>query len=878
MFTMTKIPPDGERANSLNADYFVEYLMEDDYYSENNAIAGEWFGCLADELNLRHQGVSTEQLLELSKNKWYGKQLTQKETKVKFFGFQAAPPKSVSIMAVAMDDIRIKEAHKQCVKLALAELEKLAAVRLRKKNNHNSNNTEITGKLLASLFTHESSRALDPQLHTHCLVANFTQTETGETFALTEKEMIDVVGYAGRFYQNFLASKLKNLGYKIKVIHEKNGISFEIDGVDKKICEIFSKRTEELNRAVEKMEKELGRSLTNGEIQTLAKDTKKAKKHNSSSEELRSLARKQLTQDEYAKLQKLKYFAELKAKSNPFMGKMNIATTSDIEKHISSAIQNIFERNSVAKKYEILEEALKLSLGRFSFDELTNEVDRQLIKLKNDEKEALKNIYSTAENIAIEKDVVSIIQQGLQKFPSLGSQEKLIIKFDDKVLSDCQAIAVKEIIANNDFCQIFRGIAGSGKTTTLQVLNKTLEDSKKNIIYLAPSRAAVNVLKDEGFKNASTATQFLLDTNKNDGRKAKLTIKSNDVIVIDEASMLSMQTGHQLLTIAQNANARVVLVGDSKQHVAVDAGDFLRVLENHANIKITELTEIRRQQPEDYKLAISTMATGQTANGLQVLNQMGCIKECQAKYLDNAALAYAKKIVNGNSAILVAPTHREIDSITSIVRSHLKKANIINENSGVLQREIFYDYQYSNAQKNDIGNYQAGMMIVYQDFRTKEKSNIKIQEIVAEENLLKLDDGRKIKVSSRNIQSVGVAKELEICPGDKLLITANVKELNLTNGDFVDVKAIYDGKIYTNKGVLPLYFKNFKYGYAVTSHKSQGQTADSVIFAAEKVDAKSCYVGASRGRQTIEIFTPDFNNLLNNVRKQVDRQAVLDII
>src|SRR5208282_4305187 len=88
--------------------------------------------------------------------------------------FTCSAPKSMSVLAVTLDDQRLIEAHEAAAKIAFRELETFAATRVRKQG---SQKDQTTGNLVAAAFLHNSSRALDPQLHTHFTVFNATFDE-----------------------------------------------------------------------------------------------------------------------------------------------------------------------------------------------------------------------------------------------------------------------------------------------------------------------------------------------------------------------------------------------------------------------------------------------------------------------------------------------------------------------------------------------------------------------------------------------------------------------------------------------------------------------------------------------------------------------------
>jgi conjugative relaxase-like TrwC/TraI family protein len=164
--------------------YFAEHLAVGDYYAEGQTVAGLWFGRGCERLGLAGR-VGESEFLRLCDNQHpsTAEPLTARLNTVRasdsgttanrriFFDFTFSPPKSVSIAALVGGDDRILAAHAQAVHSALSEFESFAATRIRV---HGADTNRSTGNLVSALFTHETSRALDPHLHTHAIVFNAT--------------------------------------------------------------------------------------------------------------------------------------------------------------------------------------------------------------------------------------------------------------------------------------------------------------------------------------------------------------------------------------------------------------------------------------------------------------------------------------------------------------------------------------------------------------------------------------------------------------------------------------------------------------------------------------------------------------------------------
>ncbi len=241
-------------------EYFEEHLQVGDYYMEGHQVKGRWFGKGAEELGLC--GVTKgEAFLRLCDNlhPQPGERLTQrlitprtesgKDAQARevanrrvFYDFTLSPPKSVSIAALVGDDRRIVEAHDQAVQTVLIQFESFAATRVRKRGQASY---RMTGNLVGAIFRHDTSRALDPHLHSHCILFNATRDRVEDRWkALEPYEMLRAKTFAEQLYYHELVRALQRYGYWVE--HKPRG-DFEIVGVSEELIDRFSKRHREID-------------------------------------------------------------------------------------------------------------------------------------------------------------------------------------------------------------------------------------------------------------------------------------------------------------------------------------------------------------------------------------------------------------------------------------------------------------------------------------------------------------------------------------------------------------------------------------------------------------------------------------------------------
>src|SRR5208337_3632843 len=220
-----------------------------------------------------------------------------------FYDFTFSPPKSVSIVGFLGNDQRIFEAHDRAVQSALKEFEAFAATRVRVGGVRKE---RLTGNFVSARFTHDTSRALDPHLHTHCIVFNATFDPVENRWkALENYELLRARKFAENSYYHEFARELKNFGYRIQ--NRARG-DFEIEGVSEELCKRFSKRDNQIDEALKKLLKtnpELAGTNLNDLREQLATTERTRKQKDLGRDELRALWEGQMTKSERESLNHL---------------------------------------------------------------------------------------------------------------------------------------------------------------------------------------------------------------------------------------------------------------------------------------------------------------------------------------------------------------------------------------------------------------------------------------------------------------------------------------------------------------------------------------------------------------------------------------------
>jgi len=835
--------------------YFDEHLAQNDYYAAGEIRPGQWIGVGAERLGLNN-AVTRDQFHALCENQNPndGKRLTLRQEKTNqrrvFYDFTCSAPKSVSVLAVTMDDDRLVSAHEEATRIAFRELETFAATRVRKQG---SQRDRTTGNLVAAAFTHTSSRALDPLLHTHLTVFNATFDETEKRWkALQAGGMYDAIRYGTAVYRNELAKRVQQIGYHIRPA--KHG--FEIEGVSDAVLKRFSKRSQQRDAVVRELEEKLGRKLSNNAIALAVHQSRAKKIKGISTAEVREQQLAQLQPDEFQALQKL---------TTSVQPVRQVRRFEPENQALNYAVAHVFERKSVVPEHELMGVALAQHPGELDLPALKEaaKYSDQLVKTERG--------LSTPQILATELDLIQTVNAACDAVAPIHPAYK-----PADWLGEDQRRAIYHILRTSDRITGLRGLAGTGKTTALHELVAACKEAKIEPLFCAPTAAATDVLRKEGFE-AKTLQSLLL---------SKPVLSGRQLIVLDEAGAVGIDDMKRLFDCAHNA--RIILSGDTGQHASVARGDALRILERHSNFKSGQLTAIRRQRKAAYRKAVELAAQKRTVEAFAQLERIGAVKEVLADghhdLHDSAAKSYLKALAENKSALLVAPTWNEIEAVTEKIRTALKTSGRLAGEEKEFQ--VFDSLSWTEAQKRDARQYRPGMAIHFHRTTHGFDKDETVSVVVVENDSLKVqhpDGAENIFPLGAGIAcDVGERRKIKIAAGDKLLLQANTTGKRFINGDLVEVRAIQGDSILLADGrVIPADYRTFTHGYAVTSHAAQGKTVDEVLLVASSrslpaINQEQFYVSISRGRERCQVFTDDSELLRSHVTRSSARLAAVE--
>ena len=868
------------RAMSDGTGYSARHLEHSDYYAEGERVVGQWQGRGAELLGISGT-VGSEQFeaLRQSLHPGTGEFLRQRHSTDRIaadgstqsrgrnlYDFTISAPKSVSVMAALGGDERLVEAHLKAVQEVLTELESHAGSRVRQ-NGANENRT--TGNLVLAVYHHDTSRELDPQLHTHAVAANLTYDGAeGRWKALQASDIYETRAYLTEVYRNALAREVRSLGYEIEDRRDHRGrdLGFDIKGVSGQLLEKYSQRSQQRDQAIAVFVKENGRQPTDNEVAVLVRETRADKLAEISTEEVHAGQRERLNPEEMLSLSQVREDA-MKMSRTPELDRADVS--------LDYAEKHVFERVSVAHDHELLTEALRHGRGRIDLEELKGTLAVQ--ESAGDVLRFGKEI-ATRESLDREHDMIARINRGIGQFERLGGQHEFTIS---SRLRPEQKSVVEVVLNSHDRAVNIRGAAGTGKTATLQEVHRGLEESGSRVLALAPTMSAVEELRKVGFSDAVTVERLLQDQSAQAELRGK-------VLVVDEAGMISGRQMSELLNLAEQHSARIVFSGDTRQIQSVEASDALRILEGESLLKSVSLTEVQRQTAYGYREVVEELRRD-PEQGFKKLETMGAIRE--VPWLDRAQAvqqAYSEAQAQPNAkggernVLVVAATHEEIDKITEAIRAERIRTGALGES---VRYERHVSLNWTTAQKSEARNYREGQVLgFHRAVKGVEKNEtFDVVRVEGKHVIARNANGEERHFNAKQSKSFDVyeRRAIEVAPNDRLLLTANLREpgFRANNGEFVTVSRIDDqGRIHLQDGrTLPENYKQFTHGYAVTAHRSQGKSVDAVVISADAMRKELFYVAASRGRESITIVTGNKELLRESVARSSARQSASDL-
>lgn len=890
-----------------SAGQAASYYEADDYYAEGGMAPSEWFGEAAASLGLSGE-VDRVQFAEMLEGRVAGQQLgTTRDGKVEHrpgWDITFSAPKSVSIMAEVAGDKRLMAAHASAVKAALGHVEQhMAATRVR---DGGEVRREVTGNLAIATFRHATSRAQDPQLHTHAVILNATQDKEGNWRSLEPRAFYQLQKEIGAIYRQELAHGAAQLGYRIEL---RKDAMFEIAGVPERVIEALSQRTADIDARL--AERGTSREEASAaEKQIAALDTREAKSH-ADHKTLRAEWRATAEAKGFGEAEQARVIAEAEERAKA--GELAASPEIIAARAVAWAAAKLSERQAVFPASTLAREAGDYAFGRLSLSAISaaiaeaGERGALVPRAYLDRRGAEFAGFTTPEAIATEQTMLRLEAAGRGVAAPLASPLAAARTVERAARqsaragfawTDDQKRTTASLLTSRDRVAAVQGYAGTAKTTTvLATYAREAAKSGLAVTALAPTASAATVLGEALSLRGDTVARHLVSPEaKGLGKGA--------VWIVDEASMLSARDMAQLMASADKAGARLVLVGDVRQLGSVGAGAAFAQLQK-AGMATATLANVVRQTNAETREAVMASIGGHAGKALAALERGGG-EVVEGENRDARLATMAQRYVDLSPAerartLVIEPSRDGRDILTGMIRQQLSQRGELS--LAAVRFEALEAKGLTRAETRQAASYAIGDVVRfardYADKGVTRGAAYRVEKIDPDKAAiaLKAADGSAVdwRLRQWGVGKVEVfePKPMELQAGDRVQFTRNDREagrINGLRGTITDIDperqqatiALANGREQRLDLADPR-DAHLRHAYVQTAHAAQGQTAERVLIHADSrsanlVDQKMLYVALSRAKSEAIVVTDDKARLIRAIHERAgEKQTAMEV-
>jgi len=787
--------------------YYLDSVAKgrDDYYVGRGEAEGRWMGTGLTALQLSGDVASLDFLAVIAgrdpkTGEWLGRE-PRGGQRTPGFDLTFSAPKSVSVLwGLAGKSVseQVQGAHDVAVAAAMRFVEERVAFTRR---GYLGARREGTTGLIVGAFRHRCSRAGDPALHTHCVVANVVLGVDDKWSALDARLLYAWGKTAGYLYQAALRKELvTRLGVEWGDAHRGTA---EIEGVEPAVCRAFSQRREEIQRRMDAMGQSSAKAA---QIATL--DTRRSKEYGVDGTTLHERWRARAVQ-----LRLTVEGLEVVTGRDTFRP-LDDRQRQEIAERLSSA-SGLTQRASTFGQREVIQawcdqlqqggdvaEVVKMTSGylanpahvvqvgtatQLRGTDVIRREDGTVVAAQTDQYR-----FTTPELLETEHRLVAAAVDRADARVAVATVGAVVQAIEARpYLSTEQAVMIDIVAGGGDGVVVVVGRPGSGKTTTLGACREAWAGSGHRVVGCALAAETARTLQRESGIESYTVAQLMADiSDPEHGALAR-----NSVVVVDEAAMVGTRQLMPLLEVAQRDGAKVVLVGDDHQLPEIDAGGAFRGLRER--VTTVELTENRRQREAWERDALEHLRGGEIAQA---------IADYQAR-----------------------------DSV------------VVGANADEVRRQLVQDWWQARQQATDVA--AQPVMIAAR--------NVDVDRLNEQARAMCKARGA---LGETSVEIAG----REFAVGDRVVTTKNARGLGVLNGTRGTVTDVDERTraltVHTDDGAdvsLPESYaaRRVRHAYALTGHKAQGKTVTSAFVLVDDTTTREwAYTALSRGQEGNRLY------------------------
>lgn len=567
-----------------------------------------------------------------------------------------------------------------------------------------------------------------------------------------------------------------------------------------------------------------------------------------------------------------------------------------VRESVSFAKARNFEREAITDDRGIMRDALRRGMGDVTYAEIRENFRRreamgEFLKVDSPRHYA-GHRYTTRDMLQAERSNIEFMKNGQAVVtPIMSADNARSHAAEQNRLNPAQRRVVEEVLSTTDRVHGLQGYAGSGKTESLRTIRAGAEAEGFAVEGFAPTNRATKQLRDAGI-NAETLQQFLARgaTGESAGDPA-----SRHLYMVDESSLTSTKQ-MQAFMEKLGPQDRVLLIGDIRQHQGVDAGKPFEQLQAEG-MRTSQLDQIMRQkeQPELLR-AVELLSQNRTVDGVQLLQEQGRVQEYAERPERIAAIARAY-VTQPENTLVISPDNASRMELNQAIRAELRGVDglrgpdrefaVLIPRSDLTSADRVWAAQY---QPGDVLQYTRGskeLGLEPYSYATVRAVDTKLNQITVDR-----EDGAQVSYDPKRLQGITAYREVtrEFAEGDRIQFTTNNREMQIANRQLGIIENIcphemtvrVEGQTPRSVTFDPQQMRHFDHGYTVTSHSSQGLTADRVLINVEVsehrdlINQRFAYVAVSRAAHDVQLYTDNASRLTKDLSRDVSKTAALE--
>lgn len=814
------------------------------------------------------------------------------------FDLVFTPPKSVSL-AWGLGDKTLREGVQKAHEAAIGDVVKFLEdqVVMTRRGRNGVRQIDIDGGLIATKFRHWDSRSGDPNLHDHLVISNRVKGSDGQWSAIDGRTLYQWNVAASELYNAKLAEHLEELGLVCVPDAAKSELSpvMEIAGFDREMVERFSSRRSEISAELDRLKAEYieshGHAPGRKALLELAQQaTLSTRPHKGEAKSLQDLC-----EEWAAKAEAISRGGEvniptgedlkkhLEAASEQARAKREQAQAEFLirtpEEHAQQILDRVTAQRAVFRRSHVEAETARYLRGAGfpvpvpgttqTTSESTDEqslsgaihhaLEQKVLNLSGEQNRPVADeflradgtssfvrrdatLFTTQEMVDAELRILDaatapvipaagfdVFEQKLQERREKLAEKGFSLPAGQEALAREFALSERLLVAGI-------GAAGAGKTASVSLAVETIQAAGGRVIGMAPTAAAAKVLGDELGIGADTVAKVLAANT--DGAKANpLSIRPGDVLLIDEAGMVSTRDFDALVQIAAERGALVRVLGDDRQLSAVGAGGALRLIDREVGaVRLDELFRFKNEEEAAATLRLREPAAVGKDEPFAWYRENGRVAGGDGEAMTQKVFAaWQKDISDGKTSLMMGSSNESVAALNALAQAHRISTSGEPTGEGVILRP-------GSAPGAGQATAFAGDVIVT-------RRNDRRLSVFAGRDFVKNGD-------RWNVESVGEDGSLQV--------------RHVEHGGTVTLPAEYVSQ-------------NVELGFALTVHRAQGATVDTAHALIDaRADRAGAYVGLSRGREENRLYVrlnegEKLDEVLETVAARHDGEAQLSV-